>query len=285
MSEIPNPFSTPAPAYETARPAYPAAAVERILNVWHEAHESDSLPATDAGCSPTMGSADDIGEGSGHRPLRVADIGAGTGKMSFLLADYGLDVEAVEPSSAMRNELERLLHRREYRGASGKIRVHSTSAEETGLPNASMDFVVFAQSWHWVREEDAAAEVARILAPGGVVCALWNQLEVSEPWVHRLSRIMRSGDVHHKGSGPGWGECFTPAELECFRWNELVTPEEMCALGTTRSSYLTQDDDGKERMQRNLRWFLYSQLGLTPGCKIALPYSTLVWTSRRVAAE
>ena len=31
---------------------------------------------------------------------------------------------------------------------------------------------------------------------GGVLGLIWNQLDTSVPWVHRLSRIMHAGDVH-----------------------------------------------------------------------------------------
>ena len=70
--------------------------------------------------------------------------------------------------------------------------MRAASAEATGLTDGTLDLVVFAQSWHWVDPLRAAAEAARILTPGGVLVAVWNQMEVSIPWVHRLTRIMRS---------------------------------------------------------------------------------------------
>jgi len=41
------------------------------------------------------------------------------------------------------------------------------SAEETGVPSASVDVVCAGQCWHWFDRARAAAEVARLLRPGG----------------------------------------------------------------------------------------------------------------------
>ena len=242
-----NPFVGEGGAYDSVRPAYPDEAVAALIDAARRARGVDASA-----------------QGG---PLRAADIGAGTGKMSELLARGGLLVDAVEPSEAMRAQASSI----------EGVTWHAGVAEETGLPNDVYDIVVFAQSWHWVDPERAGLEAARILAPGGELAIVWNQMAVSIPWVHRLTRIMRSGDVHRPDRPPTPGGGFAPMTLTQIAWEDRMTPEEILTLGTTRSSYIRSSEEGRARMQENLRWYLYDHLGYVPGEQVTIPYATLVW--------
>ena len=244
-----NPFVGEGGAYDSVRPAYPDEAVAALIDAARSGRGVNA-PGRDG-------------------PLRAADIGAGTGKMSELLARGGLLVDAVEPSSAMRAQASSI----------EGVTWHDGVAEETGLPNDVYDIVVFAQSWHWMDPERAGLEAARILAPGGVLAIVWNQMAVSIPWVHRLTRIMRSGDVHRPDRPPTPGGGFAPMTLTQVAWEDRMTPEEILTLGTTRSSYIRSSEAGRARMQENLRWYLYEHLGYAPGELVTIPYATLVWIS------
>ena len=241
-----NPFVGEGGAYDSVRPAYPDEAVAALIEAAQRARGADAL-----------------GQGG---PLRAADIGAGTGKMSELLARGGLLVDAVEPSEAMRAQASSI----------EGVTWHGGVAEETGLPNDMYDIIVFAQSWHWMDPERAGLEAARILAPGGALAIVWNQMAVSIPWVHRLTRIMRSGDVHRPDKPPGVGG-LSPMTLTQVAWEDRMTPEQILTLGTTRSSYIRSSEEGRARMQENLRWYLYDHLGYAPGEQVTIPYATLVW--------
>ena len=242
-----NPFVGEGGAYDSVRPAYPDEAVAALIDAARRARGADAS-----------------GQGG---PLRAADIGAGTGKMSELLARGGLLVDAVEPSEAMRAQASSI----------EGVTWHGGVAEETGLPNDVYDIVVFAQSWHWMDPERAGVEAARILAPGGALAIVWNQMAVSIPWVHRLTRIMRSGDVHRPDNPPTPGGGFAPITLTQIAWEDRMTPEQILTLGTTRSSYIRSSEEGRARMQENLRWYLYDHLGYAPGEQVVIPYATLVW--------
>lgn len=242
-----NPFVGEGGAYGSVRPAYPDEAVAALVDAARRAR----------------GSAASVQDG----PLRAADIGAGTGKMSESLACAGLLVDAVEPSSAMRAQASPI----------EGVTWHDGVAEQTGLPNDLYDIVVFAQSWHWVDSERAGLEVERILAPGGALGIVWNQMDVSIPWVHRLTRIMRSGDVHRPDKPPTPGGGFAPMTLTQVAWEDRMTPEQILTLGTTRSSYIRSSEAGRARMQANLRWYLYEHLGYAPGETVTIPYTSLVW--------
>ena len=242
-----NPFVGEGGAYDSVRPAYPDEAVAALIDAARRARGADAS-----------------GQGG---PLRAADIGAGTGKMSELLARGGLLVDAVEPSEAMRAQASSI----------EGVTWHGGVAEDTGLPNGVYDIVVFAQSWHWMDPERAGLEAARILAPGGALGIVWNQMAVSIPWVHRLTRIMRSGDVHRPDNPPTPGGGVAPMTLTQIAWEDRMTPEQILTLGTTRSSYIRSSEEGRARMQENLRWYLYDHLGYAPGEQVVIPYATLVW--------
>lgn len=257
----PNPFQIEAPLYGQVRPAYPRQVIDWIVS--QARSEGENEPAM---CGQ---------EEQDARALRIADIGAGTGKMSILLAEAGAQVWAVEPSENMAAQMPR---------HEGIASVRAT-AEETSLPDASCQAIVFAQSWHWVDPVAAGRESARIAQPGASLNLVWNQMDVSIAWVHRLSRIMRSGDVHRESRPPFVGELWTEPRLARFDWVDRVTPEELLDLGTTRSSYLRQDEAGRRRMQDNLRWYLYEHLNFAQAQPLNLPYMTLLWRSRLLESE
>jgi ubiquinone/menaquinone biosynthesis C-methylase UbiE len=118
-------FSGKAAAYAAARPRYPAVAIEYIL----------SLAPTNA---------------------VFADIGAGTGIFTAEIAKRGFDIFAVEPNADMLSQLTPLMQ--EFPNA----KVVSASAEETTLPDKSVDVITCAQSLHWFDPFAFAAECRRI---------------------------------------------------------------------------------------------------------------------------
>ena len=143
----------------------------------------------------------------------AADLGAGTGKFTALLAGRGLHTVAVDPSADMLEQLRRTLP---------EVTAVEGTAEHTGLPAGAFDLVTVAQAWHWCDPVLASTEIARILRPHGVLGLVWNQLDTSVPWVHRLSRIMHAGDVHKPHfrrrwarSSRGWRATSPAGRIRC----------------------------------------------------------------------
>jgi len=95
----------------------------------------------------------------------VLDLGAGTGKLTRVLVRRYRRVIAVEPLDGMRTILERVVADAESLAG---------SAEAIPLPAASVDAVFAAQAFHWFAHDEAVAEIARVLRPGGVLCLVWN---------------------------------------------------------------------------------------------------------------
>ena len=108
---------------------------------------------------------------------RVLDLGAGTGKLTATLVALGAEVSAVEPDPAMLTELRRALP---------AVRARAGSAEAIPLPDASVDAVLAGNALHWFDMAVAAPEIARVLAPGGVLAGLWNVLDDREATLGRI---------------------------------------------------------------------------------------------------
>jgi ubiquinone/menaquinone biosynthesis C-methylase UbiE len=98
----------------------------------------------------------------------VADIGSGTGKSTEMFLENGNSVFGVEPNREMREAAERLL-----KSFPNFTSVKAT-AEETSLPNASTNFIVAGQAFHWFDRARCRKEFARVLKPGGWVVLIWN---------------------------------------------------------------------------------------------------------------
>lgn len=132
-------FSTRVQNYVRYRPGYPDAVVDAIADRCGDVESS-----------------------------RVADIGSGTGIFSSLLVRRGFRVYGVEPNAEMRAAAETLMADEErFTSVDG-------SAEDTTLPDSSVDIVTAAQAFHWFSGEATRAEWSRVLRPGGLIALVWN---------------------------------------------------------------------------------------------------------------
>ncbi|WP_160149047.1 class I SAM-dependent methyltransferase [Arcanobacterium ihumii] len=204
-----------------------------------------------------------------------ADIGSGTGKLTQRLIHTGAKVWAVEPSEEMREAFHLALP--EF---PTELMFNGT-AENTGLASSSLDVVTYGQCWHWLNQEAASCEASRILKDDGVVAIFYNQLDVSILWVHRLTRIMRSGDVHRFDQAPELSHHFSAPELTVFEWEDQLSVTEVFELGTTRSSWIKSSEENRKKMRANLSWYLYEHLGYDDENPVSLPYHTYLWRARK----
>lgn len=144
-------FTDRAADYARFRPSYPGPAIDAML----------------AGLGPPGA-------------LRAADIGAGTGISARLLAERGVPVDAVEPNAAMRAAAT----------PHALVTYHDAGAERTGLADGAYDLVLCAQAFHWFRHEEALAEFARILRPGGRAALMWNERDGSDSFTRAYSEAV-----------------------------------------------------------------------------------------------
>lgn len=98
----------------------------------------------------------------------MADIGSGPGISARMFLNNGNTVYCVEPNDAMRAAAEQLI--KDFSG----FRSVKGTAENTTLPDHSIDIVISAQAFHWFDPEKTRPEFQRILKPGGFAALMWN---------------------------------------------------------------------------------------------------------------
>ncbi|WIA96160.1 class I SAM-dependent methyltransferase [Curtobacterium sp. MCBA15_004] len=140
----------------------------------------------------------------------VVDVGAGTGKFTRTLLGRADHVVAVEPDPAMRARLVAELP---------GVRALDGTGEAIPLDDGEADVVTFAQSWHWVDPDPGAAEVARVLRPGGVLGLVWNARVDDRGWAERIGRLVPQPETRRSAQGaPVVGPPFGPVEHHEVRW-------------------------------------------------------------------
>ncbi|WFE40348.1 class I SAM-dependent methyltransferase [Micromonospora sp. WMMD998] len=217
--------------------------------------------------------------------LRVLDLGAGTGKLTATLNAVGVDATAVEPDPAMLAELRR---------ARPGVRALPGSAEAIPLPDGSVDAVVAGNAMHWFDMAVAGPEIARVLAPGGVLAGLWNVLDDRVDWVAGLAKVSGSAAVGPRDTPASWrvetarmhlpesGQAArfdTPEQAE-FPHGQRRTADSLVATLATRAGMLVMPAGERQRTLGRIRAFLASRPETADGA-FTLPMLTCVLRVRR----
>lgn len=178
--------------------------------------------------------------GIGTPGQRLLDLGTGTGTLARQFASRGAVVTGLDPAAAMLDQARQL-----DADAGVEVDYRVGRAEETGLEAESFDVVTAGQCWHWFDRPAAAAEVARLLVPGGAVAIAhfdWlplpgNIVAATEALIleHNPSWDFAGGD----GTHPAWfadlaGAGFTG--LESFSFDVAVPYSHADWRGRIRAS-------------------------------------------------
>lgn len=262
-------FGAAADAYDEHRPGYPEAAVRWALE-----------PAA------TGGVADDIPGAGGLAGLRVLDLGAGTGILTRQLVGLGLAVAAVEPDPAMLGALRRQLT---------SVPALDGTAESIPLPDASVRAVLCGQAMHWFDLERSLPEIARVLAPGGVLAALWNTDDDRVDWVAGLhaaaegaggptvsssrAQTVQAGFLKASGSA-----AFAPTEIEDFPHGYQRTAGSLVDAFSTHSMFLVMPPERRERVLGQVRSYVRSRPE-TSGGPFTMPMITSVLRAVRKCGQ
>lgn len=203
----------------------------------------------------------------------VLDLAAGTGKLTASLVALGLHVVAVEPDDAMRDALTDALP---------SVDARSGLAEHTWLPDACVDAVTVGQAWHWFEEPLAAAEVARVLRPGGTLAVLWNDRDESVGWVRELGDLLRSvgGPPEARGTTPEPGPAFTPVERRDVRWSHALAAADVRRLAGSRSYALVLPADERAALLDRVDRLVATHPGTRGRERLEMPYVTRAYRCR-----
>ena len=125
-------FDSASDFYQRARPDYPPALIERILNVTELAPDG-----------------------------RVLEVGCATGKATLPFAQRGFRITCVEPGPALAAAARRNLV------GFDAVKIEQVRFEDWVPGPGSFDLVIAAASWSWVDPDVRYRKAADVLRPGG----------------------------------------------------------------------------------------------------------------------
>lgn len=233
-------FSNRAEDYAKYRPSYPSKAIDCIL------------------------------QGLEKNQLIAADVGAGTGISSRLLADRGIRVIAIEPNTAMKKVAE----------AHPLVEFRDGSAEETKLAENSIDLVTCFQAFHWFNPEATLKEFARILKPGGILAAVWNNRDREDKFTQEYSHLTKIAS--HNQSEMRYGterflrdtDLFAPIRHFIFPYDQILDCKALIGRAMS-ASYIPKQGTVATKLIHDLEQ-LYEQHKNSDGL-VYLKYNTNVY--------
>jgi len=241
-------FDRAADVYERARPGYPDAAVDWLIDHLH----ADGL---------------------------VVDLAAGTGKMTRALVARGLDVVAVEPIERMRRRLSEALP-----GA----RALDGTAEAMPFEDGDAAAVVVAQAFHWFRHAEALEEIHRVLRPAGRLGIVWNVRDERVDWVAKITDIISPFEGEDGVRIPRFktGEwrraleetsLFTPVGEQIVEHPQQMDVEMLVARVASTSFIAALPDDQRAGVEEQVRALARTHSDLTGRETFEFPYVTEVY--------
>jgi trans-aconitate methyltransferase len=213
-------FGAVADQYERARPSYPDAVFDAVM-------EYGALNSGDA----------------------ALEIGAGTGKATTQFIARGLAVHALEPSPGMARVLR----------AAG-IESEETTFEDWPLRPGAFRLVYAAQAWHWVHDTDRYEKAANALERGGTLALFWNQgrewtgaLGAANDAVYEEHAPNLTSATRH------WNLDFTLDEMRAsggfgdvtkraVTWEQTYTTDEWVTMLGTHSDHRILPDEQRARL-------------------------------------
>jgi SAM-dependent methyltransferase len=213
----------------------------------------------------------------------IVEIGAGTGALTRQLVARATHVRAIEPDERMRAVLATRVPEAD---------IIAGQAEEMPVEDSSFDVVIGASSWHWVDEERAVPEVARVLRPGGTFALLWNGPDRSVDWLRSLwaAGVRLDGDrvtapeTRRRGRftvslGPG-GQ-FREPERRLLEWATPMTRNELLGLAGTYSAVIVMGASERDEYLGAMTRFLDAHEELAVNGVLSVPMRCLCWRTTR----
>jgi SAM-dependent methyltransferase len=222
-------------------------------------------------------------------PFRAADVlefGAGTGILTRRLAERVPHVIAVEPDDRMRALLP----------TAPGVEVLAGWAETLPAADESVDAVVAASAWHWVDEERAVPEVARVLRPRGRLALVWSGPDRSVDWMRsfwaggtelssddKVAIDSRRRERHTVNVELGGPSPFESPESALFRWTQQMSKSDLVALATTYSSVITMDGNTRDAHLTAMARYLDRLDGFAGQDLLDVPMRSYCWRATKRA--
>lgn len=251
-------FDVAADRYQRARPEYPVALYERLLDV------TQLRP-----------------------PSRLLEIGCATGKATLPLADRGFRITALEPgpvlAAAARGNLTDF-----------DVEVVEARFEDWVPPLEPFDMVFAATAWHWVDPGVRYHKAAQVLRPGGYL-ATWGAGHVvpedGDPFFDEIQEVYDEigeglpagtslprpdelGDHRDEVEASG---VFEVIDIGRFVWETTYDSEGYIDLLETFSGHIAMEKWQRERLFGEIR----RRLGRTPDVRLRRHWGAVLHVARK----
>ncbi|MFA5890478.1 MAG: methyltransferase domain-containing protein [Actinomycetota bacterium] len=249
-------FEAAAGAYARARPDYPAAAIDWVVEALGVGGDPDAV---------------------------VCDLAAGTGKFTAGLVARGVRCVAVEPVAAMRRALTAVVP---------QVWAFNGSAEDIPLADESLAGVTVAQAFHWFDGSRAAAEIHRVLRPGARLAVVWNVRDERTDWVRRISEIIEpfEGEVRIPRYRDGaWRaplereDLFALCGAREFAHAQTLTPESLVERVASVSFVAVLSEEERARVLGSVRELAATHPDLRGRREFSHPYLTEAYVFERLS--
>jgi SAM-dependent methyltransferase len=207
------------------------------------------------------------------------DIGAGTGALTRRLLERVPNVVSVEPDDRMRAVLGERAPAADPQAG---------TAEAIPVADGGADLVAGASMWHWVDEQRAFAEIARVLRPGGTFAVMWNGADrragnMSELLGRREHESeAERGHRRHVVNVPN-GSPFSEPETRVFTWELPMTVDEIVGLATTYSPVIALAAAERAAFVERLQAVVRAAPGFAESNTMNVPMRCFCWRTTRTA--
>ena len=250
-------FGEVAELYDRARPSYPDALVEDLIEL--------------------------------ARADTALEVGAGTGKATVLFAERGVSVLALEPSAEMAQVARRNCAR--YPGVS----IRQVEFEQWQPEGERFPLLYSAQAWHWVAPEQRFVRARAALRDDGLLAPFWTRVSwekctLQEPLraaYDRAGAEQTPSDAMdpRRPADTGWRDRwkrevdgaagFHRPETRVYRWAQDYQAVDYLALLSTHSAQLIRAAPAREALLRGVEKAIAAH-----GGAIRIPYATELCLAR-----
>jgi SAM-dependent methyltransferase len=155
--------------------------------------------------------------------------------------------------------------------------------------------VLAGNAMHWFDMDVAGHEIARVLAPGGVLAGLWNVVDDRVDWVAELARVSGSAAIGPRDIPIGWRaetadmdlpktggvpQFGSPKQAE-FPHGQRRSADSLVATLATKAGMLVMSEEEREATLSRIRALLASRPETACG-EFTLPMLTCVLRVQRL---
>ena len=169
------------------------------------------------------------------------------------------------------------------------------SAETIPLLDASVDAVLAGNAMHWFDMDVAGPEIARVLAPDGILAGLWNIFDNRIEWVAELARVGGNQAIGSRDMVTNWhfetarmhlanggaSAHFDSSEQAVFQHGQRRTADTLVATFATKAGVLVMPEQERDAALQRIREFLVGNPETATG-EFTVPMLTAVLRVRRM---